>query len=323
MILKELAATLKQNLGLQYKRDIQPAAYHLGQWVPHVQTQQPIWLGDDCAAIPDGQGYLLFAAEGLLPAFVKAEPWFAGWCAVLVNVNDVYAMGGRPIAIVDTLWSQTDSQAQRLWNGMLTASKAFNVPIVGGHSNGHSPYDAIAVAVLGKADYLLTSFNAQVDDVLVLVADFDGQRYADYPFWDAATQKAPANLQDNLALLPQIAAAGLCDTAKDISMGGLVGTTLMMMETSHCGAVLYLDKIPCPQALTLTEWLVSFPSYGFLLSLRPDKLAPVQSLFRDRDLVCEAIGQIVAEPTLTLQTARASHHFWDLRQTPLTGFSGN
>ena len=42
-------------------------------------------LGDDCAAIPDGDGWLLFAAEGMLPSFIADDPWFAGYSAVMVT----------------------------------------------------------------------------------------------------------------------------------------------------------------------------------------------------------------------------------------------
>ncbi len=320
--LEQLATQLRQTLGIQHKRDIQTAADRLGRWVASTEDQQPIDLGDDCAAIPDGDGYLLLAAEGLWPVLVEADPWFAGWCAVLVNVSDIYAMGGRPIAVVDALWSQSTEAANTLWAGMLAASKAFNVPIVGGHTNCHSPYEAIAVAILGRAQKLLTSFNAQLGDVLVLVADFEGQPHAKYPFWDAATMKAPADLQANLALLPQLAESGLCDTAKDISMGGIIGTTLMLLETSGCGAMLDLEAIPCPPALGLEQWLISFPSYGFLLSVRPNNLSAVQSLFHSHQLVCEPIGTVISGSTLSLQQAGECLEFWDLQQDGLTGFRG-
>lgn len=319
--LDQLAIQLRQTLGIQHKRDIQTAADRLGRWVASPENSHPIHLGDDCAAIPNGDGYLLLAAEGLWPVLVEAEPWFAGWCAVLVNVSDIYAMGGRPLAVVDALWSQSTESAAALWAGMLAASKAFNVPIVGGHTNCHSTYDAIAVAILGRAQKLLTSFDAQPGDVLVLVADFEGQPHAKYPFWDAATTKAPTDLQTNLALLPQLAESDLCDTAKDISMGGLIGTTLMLLETSGCGAMLDLDAIPCPSALALEQWLISFPSYGFLLSVRPENMAAVQSLFRTRQLVCEPIGIITSGSTLSLQQAGECQEFWDLQQDGLTGFS--
>ncbi|MEO0536462.1 MAG: sll0787 family AIR synthase-like protein [Cyanobacteria bacterium P01_A01_bin.123] len=321
-MLKALAAELRQTLGILHKRDIQTAAANLGRWVPHTTTQQPILLGDDCAAIPDSDGYLLLAAEGLWPTLVESDPWFAGWCAVLVNVSDVYAMGGRPIAVVDALWSGHKAHAQTLWNGMMAASKAFNVPIVGGHTNCHSPYEALSVAILGRAQRLLTSFNACPGDVLVLITDLDGQPHPQYPFWDAARMKSHDRLQAHLELLPQLAEAELCDTAKDVSMGGIVGTTLMLLEASGCGAIIGLDDIPCPPALSLGKWLINFPSYGFVLSVRPDYLDQIQPLFQAQQLVCQPIGQIVSGSSLILKTATDSVCLWDLQQDPLTGFSG-
>ncbi|MGG6293955.1 sll0787 family AIR synthase-like protein [Leptolyngbya sp. AN02str] len=318
-MLLSLAAKLQQTLGILHKRDIQTAATML----LHDSTEAAIPVGDDCAAIPDGDGYLLLAAEGILPALVGAEPWFAGWCSVLVNVSDIYAMGGRPIAVVDALWSQSTDDSKPLWEGMKAASRVFNVPIVGGHTNCHSPYNALSVAILGRAQRLLTSFGAQPGDGLLLVANPRGRMHPHYPFWDAATQVDPAILRANLELLPQLAEAGLCDTAKDISMGGIVGTLMMLLETSGCGAVLDLDAVPCPVDVPLDAWLVAFPSYGFLLSVRPEQVQAVQAQFHNQDLICAPIGQICDRPTLVLKTATESMEFWDFTKADLTGFSAH
>jgi len=320
-MLSDLAAELRQTLGLLHKRDIQPVARHLGTWVPDSTTQKPIWLGDDCAAIPDDEGYLLLAAEGMWSVLVETEPWFAGWCGVLVNVSDIYAMGGKPIAVVDALWSRSMEQAEQLWEGMKAASKAFDVPIVGGHTHCHSPYEALSVAILGRAQQLITSFNAQPGDTVLLVTDLNGKPHPKYPFWDAATMLEPKTLQANLNLLPTLAESELCDAGKDISMGGLVGTLVMLLETSDCGAVLDLEAIPCPVGLGLKRWLVSFPSYGFLLSVRPNCTEAIQHLFEPHDLVCAAIGQISSGHKLILQSGAESTCFWDLSQDALTGFS--
>ncbi|MGO7969274.1 AIR synthase related protein, partial [Rhizobium ruizarguesonis] len=51
-------------------------------------------------------GYVLFAIEGFMKEFVAADPWFAGWCGVMVSISDVVAMGGRPIAVVDAVWAK-------------------------------------------------------------------------------------------------------------------------------------------------------------------------------------------------------------------------
>jgi uncharacterized protein len=312
-MLSVLAAQLKESLGLQYKQDIQTAAVHL--------KSNAIQVGDDCAAIPDKNGYLLLAAEGLLPQFVDTDPWFAGWCAVMVNVSDIHAMGGRAIALVDTLWSQSPEATQPIWQGMLAAAKTYNVPIVGGHTNCHSPYNALSAAILGRATHLITSFSAKPNDVLLVATDFRGKPHPTYPFWNAATHADPERLRGDLELLPKIAELGLCNTGKDISMGGIIGTLLMLLETSDCGAVLNLDQVSCPEGRSLEKWLVSFPSYGFLLSVCPSHVEKVRSYFHQRDLVCEAVGTIQANPQLALKFQSQTTVFWDFAQQPLTGFA--
>ncbi len=321
-MLESLATQLHHTLGILHKQDIQPAARTLHNVSSFAgASTNAIRLGDDCAAIPDGEGYLLLAAEGILPQLVATEPWFAGWCAVLVNVSDVYAMGGRPIAVVDALWSTVPTAAEPLLAGMQAAAQVYNVPIVGGHTNGHSPYAALSVAILGRAQRLITSFDAQPGDRLLVATNFRGQAHPRYPFWDAATAASPPQLRDDLALLPHLAETGLCNAGKDISMGGMVGTLLMLLETSGCGAVLDIDRVPCPPNLPLERWLVSFPSYGFLLSVRPERVAAVQSCFQQRDLVCAVVGTVEPTSVLRLRSGDESLAFWDLAQTPLTGFT--
>ncbi|MBF2080147.1 MAG: sll0787 family AIR synthase-like protein [Synechococcales cyanobacterium T60_A2020_003] len=306
-----------------HKKDIQAAARYLNPALglnPCNVDPSVILLGDDCAAIPDHGGYLLLAAEGLLPQFLDTDPWFAGWCAVMVNVSDVYAMGGRAIAVVDTIWSASDDITKPIFEGMQAAAIAYGIPIVGGHTNTHSPYTALSVAILGRANRLISSFNAQPGDVLMMVTDFRGASHPRYSFWNAATTADPAQLRDCLSLLPMIAESGLCDAGKDISMGGLVGTLIMLLETSGCGATLHLDQIPCPPDLALEKWLLCFPSYGFVLSLRPEHTHAVQTRFRGKGLVCEAVGIVENGSMLQLESGGESVDFWDPVQRPLTGF---
>ena len=316
MELIDLAKTLKQSLGIVHKQDIQTVARFLGA----ENAASRVQLGDDCAAIPDRDGYLLLAAEGMMPDFVASDPWFAGWSAVMVNVSDIYAMGGRPIAVVDTLWSQDAAISQPILAGMSAAARAYQVPIVGGHTNARSSYDALAVAILGRAQQLISSFQAQPGDRLLMAIDLRGKLHPKYPFWNAATETAPARLRTDLELLPKLAENGLCDAGKDISMGGIIGTTLMLLETSNCGAVIDLDVIPRPAEIPLDRWLVSFPSYGFLLSIRPDRVLAVEQMFRDRQITCTDIGEVISTPQLMLTARQESIIFWDFDREHLTGF---
>ncbi len=323
-MLAAIVAQLQQSLSILHKQDIQTAAQVLRQSTDWALGN--VALGDDCAAIPDGDGYLLLAAEGMLPQLVETDPWFAGWSAVMVNVSDIYAMGGRPIAVVDALWSQPSTDTTPLWQGMTAAANAYGVPIVGGHINCHSPYNALAVAILGRATHLITSFDAQPGDQLLIATDFRGTPHPRYPFWNAATTADPQQLRENLAILPRLAEAGLCNAGKDISMGGIIGTALMLLETSGCGAVLDLDQIPCPETIALDRWLVSFPSYGFLLSVRPEHVSAVQAQFHHQQLICAVIGEIQPTRQLVLRSSQQDTGdsdaivVWDLSQQPLTGF---
>ncbi len=318
-MLSTLVAKLQESIGILHKQDIQTAAHFLRQTPNWLDAE--VLLGDDCAAIPDGEAYLLLASEGMMPFFVEQDPWFAGWSAVMVNVSDIYAMGGRPIAVVDALWSQSVERSQQIWAGMQAAAQAYDVPIVGGHTNCHSPYNALSVSILGRAERLMTSFDAQPGQQLLMAVNFDGQMHPEFAFWNAATKADPVRLQEDLALLPDLAEKRLCRAGKDISMGGVIGTTLMLLETSACGAVLNLDAIPCPAGVSLDQWLTAFPSYGFLLSIDSDQVATVQAMFRDRQLICEPIGEVNSTAELVLRLQQDSICFWNLQKQPLTGFT--
>ena len=326
-MLTPLIETLQAALNILQKQDIQTAAtaLHPRPLDPHlpppISPAQLIRNGDDCAAIPDGDRYLLLAAEGMSPAFVERDPWFAGWCAITVNIADVAAMGGRAIAVVDALWSPSTAMSQDLWDGMTAAATAFGVPIVGGHTNCHSPYLALSVAILGEAHHLIPSFDAQPGDALVIAMDLRGEFYRDYPFWNAATEADPVQLRADLQLLPTLAQAQLCRAGKDISMGGIVGTLLMLAETSGVGAVLQVDAIPKPHAVAWDKWLTCFPSFGYLLAVAPAQVAKVQALFLDRNISCVQAGTFTAGPQVELQYEGDRQPLWNLKTHPLTGFA--
>jgi uncharacterized protein len=333
-MLESLVADLQQSLGIVQKQEIQVAALALrsrlqtgaidvtGDLGKANASAHTIRNGDDCAAIADGDGYLLLAAEGMSPSFVERDPWFAGWCAVMVNVSDVAAMGGWPIALVDAIWSPTAADSQAIWAGMIAAAAAYDVPIVGGHTNCHSPSVGLAAAILGRAKALITSFDACPGDRLLVVTDLRGEFYQDYPFWNAATEADPVRLRGDLALLPDLAQAGLCSAGKDISMAGLAGTLLMLLETSGCGAVLELEAIAKPSHVPWDKWLISFPSFGYVLAVAPAHIAAVMARFRDRDLSCVPVGIVTREPQVYFTSGADRQLFWDLQAQPLTGFSG-
>ncbi len=275
-------------------------------------------LGDDCAALPDGRGgHLLFAAEGMLRAFVDDDPWFAGYSAVMVNVSDVCAMGGRPMAVVDVLWTPSHDASRELWDGMTRAAADYGVPIVGGHTTLTREDGPVylSVSILGRSDHLLTSFDARSGDELLMVVDLDGVYRRDKPFWNASVGKPPADLQANIGLLPALSELQVCHAAKDISNGGIVGTLIMLLQCSGVGARLDLDAIPMPPDVDIARWLVSFPSFGYLLSAAREHRPAIVDLFERRGLACGAVGEITAEAGLRLRLGQETRDFWTPSQS--------
>jgi AIR synthase-related protein len=324
--LTALAAGLAESPAFQAKRDIAAVAARIEAAPSAVARWQPepgrIWIGDDTAAIPDGDGYLLLAAEGILPDFLALDPWFAGFSAVMVNVSDVAAMGGYPLAVVDVYFQSSAARADLVLGGVRAACEAFRVPLVGGHTTRRpTGPDALAVAILGRADQLLTSFGARPGDDLLYAVDLRGSYREPFPFFDAATGRSPDSLCADLALFGTFAASGAVRACKDVSNAGIAGTALMMIEASRVGGVIDLDAIPLPPGATLARWLASFPSFGFLLAVVPDRTREVVQAVCARDLACARIGRIDDSHTLRLASGGRDAVLWDLAAHGFTGFT--
>jgi selenophosphate synthetase-related protein len=232
-----------------------------------------------------------------------------------VNISDVAAMGGRALAIVDVLWSPEARSAEAIWEGMNAAASAYGVPIAGGHttpSKGGAAY--LAAAVMGRAERLITSFDATPGDDLLMAVDLRGAYRGGKPFWNASTGAPPERLRGDLDVLPALAGSGACRAGKDISNGGIVGTLAMLLECSGVGAELWLDRLPRPAGVEIERWLISFPSFGFLLAVTPERTAEVAAAFGAREIACETVGRITANRSLALTLGSERAVFLEARE---------
>ncbi|MGR9169056.1 sll0787 family AIR synthase-like protein [Rhizobium sp. KDH_Rht_773_N] len=309
--IRALAAKLSASSGIAAKADIGTVAASLGL------AGQPVAVGDDCAALPDGDGYLLFAIEGFINEFVAADPWFAGWCGVMVNISDVAAMGGRPLAVVDAVWANGEAGAAPVLEGMRAAASTFGVPVVGGHTNIRTDRGQLSVAILGRAKKLLTSFDAKPGDVLIAAIDHRGRYREPFSNWEAATDAPPARLRGDLEILPEIAEAGLALAAKDISQGGIVGTAIMLAECSAVGIDIDVPAIPLPDGVALERWLATFPSFGYLISTAPEKADAVILRFAARNISAAVIGTVKAGSEVAITDGADRIVIRDHAETPL------
>jgi selenophosphate synthetase-related protein len=223
--------------------------------------------------------------------------------------------------VVDALFSGDPETAHQILDGMNRAVSRLGIPVVGGHTNLRSPYAALAVAIVGRSRSLITSFDARPGDDVIVGIDLRGKKVAGNPFWDA-TDAPPARMREDYELLPKLAEARLVRAGKDISMAGVVGSLLMLIESSGVGANLALDRIPRPPEIDLAGWLVAFPSYGFVLAVEPSSSDEVTAAFSSRGIASAVVGSVDASRTLTLSSGDEREVVWDLGREGLTQAEG-
>ena len=94
-----------------------------------------------------------------------------------------------------------------------------------------------------------------------------------------------------------------------------------MLENSGKGADIDLDAIPCPKSLTLEQWLLCFQSFGFILSVPPENIERVFSLFSERGITAAAIGRVTEKSVVNIHSGRFSATLFDFSQDIITGIT--
>ncbi len=278
--------------------------------------------GDDCAAFKIGDGFQLLAMEGMLPEFVRTDPRAAGWSSVMVNISDIAAMGGRPTAIVNAYWHNDEDASAILLKHMKRACDVFGISFAGGHSSIQSGFSAnLAVAITGYAKKLLSCHHIKAGQRLFMLTDLTGSWHGDLPYWGCVQGKTQEQIRAQWNLPAELAEAELAVAAKDISNGGLLGTLIMMLELTGCGAIVDLSAIPRPEG-DLFRWLRAFQSFGFLLAVEPEKVSSLLHYFQYSHLSCAPIGSFTGDGKIQLDHLGATAEFWDINKQPLTAMGG-
>ena len=71
--------------------------------------------------------------------------------------------------------------------------------------------------------------------------------------------------------------------------------------------------------MRLERWLLSFPSFGYLLAVPAENVPAVLRLFDGRDIAAADIGAIAAGSTVAISDGRSVETIWDFSQRPLLG----
>jgi selenophosphate synthetase-related protein len=273
--------------------------------------------GDDGAVLPRADEYLIVCGEAIQPAFVRRDPHAAGAAAVVTNVSDVRAMGGRPLGLLDMLISPDRAHAEAVLDGIAWAAGLLGVDVVGGHLTlGEEP--ALSASCTGVASRPLLAKNARPGDVLLAAFCLEGRYAPGTPFFSSLRDRAPDELREDGEALVEVAESHAVHAARDISMPGVAGSLLQLLESAGCGAALEVERIPRPRGVSLERWLHTFPSFGYLLVAPPGAAEAAAEPFRKRGLACAPCGRLDDSRTLRLAAGADSVVLWDLDREPFT-----
>ena len=217
-------------------------------------------IGDDCAVMPSGEGELLFSTDLLMEGvhFLRNEssPEDIGWKAAAVNLSDIAAMGGTPVATFLSIALPKDAQgewAERFIEGYTDISRQYDVPLLGGDTTSSLRDIAVNVGILGRcpSGRRLMRNGAKVGETI----------YVTGPLGDSAgglqaILKGIERTEDVTRLIcrhkrpiPRIEAgrilmeSGKAGAMMDISDG--IGSDLRhIMKASGVGAVIDLERLP-------------------------------------------------------------------------------
>ncbi len=320
MDLRALIADIRAHPGITRKKTISEVL----DFFPLAQADNVLAsYGEDAAVIAYGEDeVLLLAADGIMETLMKANPFFAGYYSILVNLNDISAMGGVPIAMVDVISMKEERICGQVMRGMETAVRKFGVPVVGGHTHPDCNYDAVDVAILGSAkrSEVIYSHTAAVGDDIIFAMDLDGfypekLNYA----WDTTSKKESELVRKQMMVMNRIGKRKLAHSGKDMSNPGSLGTLGMLLETSGKGGTVDLDKVPSPKGVPLAQWLKSYQGCGFVLTTAPKDSAEVLRLFGDVGVTGAVVGRVDGGKKIVLQQGKESGILFDFDSEIITG----
>jgi putative methanogenesis marker protein 2 len=320
--LEELAEKIKNFEGVTRKKQIEDIVSIFEAVRPEYQNAI-VDFGDDAAVIDiGGEDVILFAADGIWGRLLDASPWWAGYGAVVVNINDIAAMGGKPLAMVDIVSSNSPQACRELMEGLAEGVRKFGVPVVGGHVHPDTQYNSLSVAIIGivKKDCVIRSDTANPGDLVIAAYDMDGKIGPNSPYsWDTTSFKEPAVLREAYLVTQEIGKRKLATAGKDISNPGLIGTLGMLCETSCVGASVDLEKIPRPEEVDFEQWLKVHPGTGYVFTANPENAEECVRVFEEAGLTARVIGKIEEGSKLDIYNETERVTVFDFSKESITG----
>ena len=292
-----------------------PGEFHLIERLKHLiprSLQGPFPIGDDAAILPTGRGKcLLFTTDAIVEGvdFIIGSggtaPEQIGHKALAVNLSDIAAMGGRPLAFVVS-WGipkkLSQRWVQRIAKGMIRLARAFDTAWVGGDiSRAQRLFISIALLGEGEIERIVQRKGARRGDLIYVTGELGGSIYGKHLSFLPRVQEADY-------LVKQFHPSAMIDISD-----GFIQDLEHLLVSSQVGARVDLDRIPISEvvwkkargsrARALEHALTEGEDFELLFTLRSKEGERLEKMWprQFKGLPLTKVGEIVDSHAGTME----------------------
>ncbi|MFZ4639249.1 MAG: phosphoribosylformylglycinamidine synthase subunit PurL [Nodosilinea sp.] len=289
--------------------------------------------GDRVLVGPGENAGVIDAGDGLRVAFKieshnhpsAVEPFQGAATGVGGILRDIFTMGARPIAVLNSLrfGDLTDPRTRRLCQGVVAGiahyGNCFGVPTVGGEVyfdsayNGNPLVNAMAIGILETPE-IVKSGAAGLGNPVVYVGSTTGRdgmggaSFASAELTEESERDRPAVQVGDPFLEKCLVEAcleafktGAIVAAQDMGAAGLTCSTAEMAAKGGVGIELDLDLIPVRETgMTAYEYLLSESQERMLFVVQAGRTEEVIEIFQRWGLQGVVAGQVIADPIVRI-----------------------
>jgi len=254
------------------------------------------------------------------------EPYQGAATGIGGIIRDIFAMGARPVASLDSLrfGALDNNRTRRLLSGVVAGIAGYGnclgIPTVAGEVYFHPSYQenplvgAMCVGLV-RTDRIFRGAAAGVGNVVMVVGartgrdGIKGASFASEELSDADPDKRPQVqvgdpfmekllLEATLEILDRNLVVGL----QDLGAAGLTSSAAEMAGRAGNGLYIDIEKVPLREdGLAPWEIMLSESQERMLLVVEPGKVPEIQKIFDKWDLDAADIGQVTGDGFFTIR----------------------
>ncbi|MDR1875093.1 MAG: phosphoribosylformylglycinamidine synthase subunit PurL, partial [Synergistaceae bacterium] len=254
------------------------------------------------------------------------EPYQGAATGVGGIIRDIFAMGARPVASLDSLrfGALDDVRTKGLFRGVVAGvggyGNCIGIPTVGGETFFHPSYhgnplvNAMCVGLV-EEDKIFRGQATGVGNIVMLVGartgrdGIKGASFASEELSDADPDKRP-NVQvgdpfmEKLLLEAslEVLEAGLVVGLQDLGAAGLTSSGSEMAGRAGSGLYIDLNRVPLREkSMEPWEIMLSESQERMLMVVEPSKVDAIGAVFEKWDLTAAAIGEVTGDGRFTIR----------------------